>query len=181
MKPNYATMPLDDRCCGVAAPSGNPLADSLDHPVKTGGTAPLEALVQSLDQHRPTLVSYLTLALQTHLTAADEDRMVTILTQAIDDPLLSFWIDEADCWAGEHRLSEEALKQQQTKLRRRIGQTWVDTLWQDLQNRTKALQVYLNRMGVYSGAVDGVMGPMTQRAVESLKKVYPDDLPLGYL
>jgi hypothetical protein len=83
------------------------------------------------------------------------------LAQAVDDPLLSFWLDEADDWVGEHLnlLPEEALKQQQGKLRRIIGQTWVDTLWNDLQHRTKALQAYLKRVGVYRALSTALWGP----------------------
>ncbi|MBE9136513.1 peptidoglycan-binding protein [Nodosilinea sp. LEGE 07088] len=139
--------------------------------------------MQSLRQHRTVLVDYCTLALQPTLSVDDEDRLSNILTQAVDNPLLSFWLDEADCWVDEQLgvLSDEALKQQQSKLKRLIGQTWVDTLWNDLQHRTKALQSYLKRLGVYSGAIDGIMGPSTQHAIESLKTARPDDWPLGYL
>jgi hypothetical protein len=128
-------------------------------------------------------VTYCGLALQPALTAADEDRLAAILAQAVDDPLLSFWLDEADGWVAEQLniLPPEALRQQQAKLRRTLGQTWVNGVCQDLLSRTKALQTYLRRVGVYSGAIDGVLGPRTQRAIESLQKTYPDELPLGYL
>ncbi|WOD37862.1 peptidoglycan-binding domain-containing protein [Nodosilinea sp. E11] len=151
--------------------------------LRAEGVSPTADLMQALQQHRSTLIDYCTLALQPTLSDADGDRLGEILAQAIDDPLLNFWIDEADCWVAEHLevLSPEVLKQQQSKLKRLIGQTWVDTLWHDLQHRTKALQAYLKRAGVYSGAIDGIMGPTTQHAIESLKTAYPDDLPLGYL
>lgn len=147
------------------------------------GEVPLDGLRLALQQYRSTLVHYCTLALQPDLSADDETRLGRILAQAVDDPLLSFWLDEADSWVAKHLdlLPEETLQQQQGKLRRILGQTWVDTLWQDLQHRTKALQAYLKRVGVYSGAIDGVMGPTTQHAIESLKTAYPDDWPLGYL
>ncbi|MBE9112860.1 peptidoglycan-binding protein [Nodosilinea sp. LEGE 07298] len=166
----------------MVAGSGAPdsmLADLLE----AQGEIPLDGLGQALRQHRSILIDYCTLALQPTLSAADETRLNDILAQAVDNPLLSFWLDEADGWVGEQLdlLPEETLKQQQSKLRRIIGQTWVDTLWHDLQHRTKALQAYLKRVGVYSGAIDGIMGPTTQHAIESLKTAYPDDLPLGYL
>lgn len=158
---------------------GNALVDLL----MNRGEAPIDDLRQALQQHRPTLIDYCTLALQPHLSADDESRLGAILDRAVDDPWLSFWLDEADGWVGEHLqlLPEEALRQQQSKLRRTLSQTWVDTFWNDLQHRTKALQTYLKRVGVYSGAIDGIMGPTTQRAVESLRATYPDGLPLGYL
>ncbi|HSM84482.1 MAG TPA: peptidoglycan-binding domain-containing protein [Nodosilinea sp.] len=139
--------------------------------------------MQSLHQHRRTLIDYCTLALQPALSDADADRLGDILNRAVDDPQLGFWLDEADCWVEAYlqTLPEEALKQQQTRLKRIIGQTWVDTLWNDLQHRTKALQAYLKRMGVYSGDIDGIAGPSTQHAIESFRSAYPDDLPLGYL
>lgn len=179
MNTEHATRPLDDLCRGVAGDPSRPVTDRLN----SEEIAPTTALMQSLEQHRSTLITYCTLALQPTLSAADEARMADILNQSLDNSLLSFWLDEADCWVGEHLqvLSESALKQQQSKLKRLIGQTWVDALWHDLQNRTKALQAYLKRVGVYSGAIDGIMGPRTQHAIESLKTAYPDDLPLGYL
>ncbi|WP_026072766.1 peptidoglycan-binding domain-containing protein [Nodosilinea nodulosa] len=175
-----STPPLDD--LPVVAGGGAP--DSMfANWLRAKGELPLDGLRQGLRRHAPTLIDYCTLALQPSLSAEDEARLDTILTQAIDDPLLSFWLDEADGWVdGQlNLLPEEVLKQQQGKLRRMIGQTWVDTLWNDLQHGTKALQAYLKRVGVYSGAIDGIMGPRTQRAIESLKTAYPDDWPLGYL
>jgi hypothetical protein len=179
MNIEHATMPVDAHLLDVPSAPNPLITDRLSR----GEFAPADELMQSLEQHRPTLITYCTLALQPSLGDADEDRMAAILTQAMDDPLLSFWLDEADCWVGEHlqALSADALKQQQSKLKRIIGQTWVDALWHDLQNRTKALQAYLKRAGVYSGAIDGIMGPTTQHAIESLKTAYPDELPLGYL
>lgn len=171
----------------VTAPLDNPLTTPVATPISdlltARGEAPADGLMQALRQHRTTLIDYCTLALQPSLSTTDEDRLGEILAQAVDDPLLSFWVEEVDGWVGEQLdlLSEDALKQQQNKLKRIIGQTWVDTLWNDLQHRTKALQAYLKRVGVYSGAIDGVMGPTTQHAIESLKTAYPDELPLGYL
>jgi hypothetical protein len=160
-------------------PVSTPLCDLL---IATD-ESPVDGLMQSLRQHRATLVDYCTLALQPTLSVDDEERLSDILTQAMDNPLLSFWIDEADCWVDEQLgvLSDEALKQQQSKLKGLIGQTWVDTLWSDLQQRTKALQAYLKRLGVYSGAIDGIVGPNTQHAIESLKTARLEDWPLGYL
>lgn len=147
------------------------------------GESPADGLRQSLQQYRSMLIDYCTLALEPSLSAAAAERMADILAQSVDDPLLSFWLDEADCWVGEqlHLVTEDDLRQQQQKLKRIIGQTWADSLWQDLQNRPKALQAFLQRVGVYSGAIDGVVGPNTRHAIESLKTLYPDDLPLGYL
>ena len=180
MNTEHAAAPLDDplMATGSDAPDAN-LAALLD----AEGVRPLDGLGQTLQQHHSTLVTYCTLALQPTLAADDETRLGEILAQAVDDPLLSFWLDEVDSWVSEQLelLPKETLKQQQGKLRRIIGQTWVDTLWQDLQNRTKALQAYLKRAGVYSGAIDGVVGPSTKHAIESLKLAYPDDLPLGCL
>lgn len=175
-----STDPLDDSL--MVAGSGTAKSD-LGDLLNATGELPVDGLKRGLQQHYATLIDYCTLALQSTLSGDDEARLEDILAQAVDDPLLSFWLDEADGWVGEQLdlLSEEALKQQQGKLRRIIGQTWVDTLWADLQHRTKALQAYLTRVGVYSGAIDGILGPNTQHAIESLKTAYPDDLPLEYL
>lgn len=147
------------------------------------GEPPAHGLRQSLQRYRSTLIDYCTLALEPRLSDAGEERMADILAQSVNDPLLSFWLDEADCWVGEHLhlLAEDDLRQQQQKLRRIIGQTWADSLWQDLQNRPQALQEFLKRVGLYSGAIDGIVGPSTRHAIESLKTLYPNDLPLGYL
>ncbi|MGB5975438.1 MAG: peptidoglycan-binding domain-containing protein [Nodosilinea sp.] len=152
----------------MAVGSGAPDAELTTLPIE--GASPLDSLRQALRQHRSVLTEYCILALQPTLSDRDETRLGDILTQAVDDPTLSFWLDEADSWVGEQLdlLSEETFKQQQGKLRHVIGQTWVDNLWQDLQHRTKALQAYLKRVGAYSGAIDGVVGPSTQHAIESL-------------
>ncbi|MGG6238054.1 peptidoglycan-binding domain-containing protein [Nodosilinea sp. AN01ver1] len=185
-----STAPLDDPLMvDDSADPGSTLAALL----QAQGESPFDRLGQALRQHRSTLIDYCTLALQPTLSTDDETRLGQILAQAVDDSLLSFWLDEADGWVGEQLklLPEDAVKQQQGKLRRMIGQTWVDTLWHDLQHRTKALQAYLKRVGVYSGAIDGILGPRTQHAIESLKMepfkteslqaIYSDDLPLEYL
>lgn len=181
MNTEQATAPRDklgDKLSMADAP-GSAVVDRLT----ARAHAPIEELRQALQYHHPTLVDYCTLALQPQLSAADEDRLGAILDQAVDDPLLSFWIDEADGWVGEqlNLMPVEGLRQQQHKLQRTLSQTWVDTLWHDLQHRTKTLQAYLKRVGVYSGAIDGIMGPTTQRAIESLRTACPGDLPLGCL
>jgi Putative peptidoglycan binding domain len=177
MNTEHATAPLDDP--SMAGAPGSAVVDLLT----ARDNAPMDALRRGLEQHRQTLIDYCTLALQPRLSVADEVRLSAILDQAINDPLLSFWLDEADDWVGEHLnlMPADLLRQQQHRLQRTLGHTWVDTLWNDLQQRTKALQAYLKRVGVYSGAIDGIMGPTTQRAIESLKTAYPDGLPLGYL
>ncbi|NJL46906.1 MAG: peptidoglycan-binding protein [Leptolyngbyaceae cyanobacterium SM2_5_2] len=142
-----------------------------------------EPLRQRSDPYQSIILNYCTLALQPELSAADEAAMGDILAQSVDDPLLSFWLDEADHWIG-HRLGlmpESTLKQQQGKLRRQLGKTWIDAFLDDLQQRTKALQAYLKRAGFYSGAIDGVMGPRTVLAVESLKQQEPEALSLEML
>ncbi len=147
------------------------------------GGSPAHGLGQSLQRYRSPLIDYCTLALEPSLSDAAEERMADILAQSVDDPLLSFWLDEADCWVGKHLhlLVEDDVRQQQQKLTRIIGRTWADSLWQDLQNRPQALQEFLKRVGLYNGAIDGIVGPITRHAIESLKTLYPDDLPLGYL
>ncbi|MGF1568233.1 MAG: peptidoglycan-binding protein [Nodosilinea sp.] len=157
---NHATLSLDD-----------PLHD--DRGI-------VDAFKQASARYHSTIFEYCTLALQPRLSEQDEDRLNDILTHSIDDPLLSFWLDEIDHWVGQQLdlLPEEDLKHQQVKLRRRIGQTWVDGLWNDLQHRTKALQAYLQQIGLYTGAIDGIMGPRTQLALESFKRGGYDDFPL---
>jgi hypothetical protein len=155
-------------------------------------TVPLEAplpddmaidpLIAASARYREVLIEYCHLACLSDLSDQDAQRMEAILTQATQDPLLSFWLDEADYWLADqlNLLDEEWTQQQQVKLKRLIGQTWVDSIWSDLQNRTKALQAYLQRLGLYTGDIDGIMGPNTRLAIESLRNGYPDDLPLEF-
>jgi hypothetical protein len=142
-----------------------------------------ELFRQCSGSHQALILNYCTLAMQPTLSEADETKMSEILAQSLADPILSFWLDEADYWVGHHLnlLQDDALKQQQGKLRRRLGQTWINTFLDDLQQRTKTLQAYLKRAGLYSGAIDGVMGPSTVLAVESLRQHESDALPLEVL
>ncbi|ASC72073.1 hypothetical protein XM38_030270 [Halomicronema hongdechloris C2206] len=137
-------------------------------------------LIQASTRYTTTLQEYCYLAMQPTLSAADEDYLANILAQATRDPLLSFWIDEADHFiAHQLGLIDEAfIAQQQGKLRRAISQTWIDTLWSNLQNRTKALQAYLQRLGFYQGAIDGIEGPFTQAAIRAWQQQGSDDMGL---
>lgn len=157
----------------------------MDHPplIKVESHAkdetPTDFFGSHCDHHRTLILEYCTLALQPDLSTTDEDRIHDILAQSLDDPLLSFWLDEADHWIEHHLnlLTEDSLKHQQNQLRRRLGPTRITHFWDDLQQRTKALQVYLQQAGLYAGAIDGIMGPRTLLAVESLRQ----EAPASYL
>lgn len=152
----------------------------LDSPLSQAGDLEAEPLIAASAQHRDIILEYCHLACLSYLSDQDAQRMDEILTLATQDPLLSFWLDEADYWISHklHLIDDDWMQQQQVKLKRLIGQTWVDSLWSDLQNRTKALQAYLQRLGLYTGDIDGVMGPHTLLAVETLNNGYGGDLPL---
>jgi len=137
-------------------------------------------LIQASTRYTAILQEYCSLATQPTLSTTDEDNLANILQQATQDPLLSFWIDEADHFVA-HQLGlidEAFIAQQQSKLRRAISQTWIDTLWNNLQNRTKALQAYLQRLGFYQGAIDGIEGPFTQAAIRAWQQQSSDDMGL---
>jgi hypothetical protein len=155
---------------------------NFEHPPLPSADTTMQAFVEASARLQQTILEYCALALQDTLSEPDEIRLEAMLMQATDNSLLSFWLDEADYWVAHccGDLDEATIAQQQEKLKRIIGQTWVDSLWSDLQNRTKALQAYLQRLGLYAGAIDGIMGPNTQLAMESLRRSYADDFPLEF-
>jgi hypothetical protein len=137
------------------------------------------AFIKESVKCQQTITDYYALALKPTLSAADEARLGDILLQATEDSLLSFWLDEADYWVAYHRgeLDDVTLAVQQDNLKHTIGQTWVDSLWLDLQNHIKVLQTYLQRLGLYAGDIDGIMGPITRSAMASCQQLCVEDLP----
>ena len=135
-------------------------------------------LASRSDQYKDIILEYCLLALQESLTEAEQDRLSEIYEMAIEDTQLSFWLEEGDHLIA-HRLGlvdEECIKQQQDRLRRSIGQSWIDSLWRDLQSTTKVLQAYLQRQGFYHGSIDGILGPSTQAAMRQLQQERPHTL-----
>lgn len=132
-------------------------------------------LASRSDQYKDIILEYCFLALQESLTEADQDRMGEIYEMATEDSALSFWLEEGDHLVAHHLglVDEEFIRQQQDKLRRAIGHSWIDSLWQDLQSTTKVLQAYLQRQGVYHGSIDGILGPSTQKAMRQLQQEQP--------
>lgn len=138
----------------------------------------IDILTEESLKHTDLVYEYCTLALQETLTESQAERLTEIFEKAQSDALLSFWIDEADHLIA-HRLNlidEEFVKQQQSRLRQSIRQTWINSLWNDLQNRTKALQTYLKHQGFYKGEIDGICGPSTQEAMQRFERLCPNGL-----
>jgi len=84
----------------------------------------LTALLPPSAPYRSILLTYGTLALRSHLTAAEAQQLDDILNQATDDPLLSVWLDDLDQWLAQQLplLSRDAVRQQQAQIQQRIAQ-----------------------------------------------------------
>jgi hypothetical protein len=130
------------------------------------------------DHYRTMVLEYCRLAIKPTLTEPEQDRMAEILDMGTEDAVLNFWLEEGDHLVAHHLglIDEDFIHNQQDKFRRAIGQSWIDTLWRDLQSSTKVLQAYLHCQGVYQGSIDGVMGPSTQAAVRQLLEKQPNAL-----
>lgn len=128
-------------------------------------------LLNQADDYQGVVLEYCQLALQPTLNDAEQDRMADILNEATQDAVLGFWLEEADHLVAHHLglIDADFIQEQQDRFR-------YLRLWQDLESRTKVLQVYLHRQGVYQGSIDGVMGPSTQQALREHLKTEPDDL-----
>lgn len=137
-------------------------------------------LLSESARYKDLVLEYCNLALSPSLNETQQAQMEAILLAAVKNPLLSLWIDEADHWVAHrlHLMDETFLQQQQAKLRQVLSQPWIDAFWADLQHCTKTLQLYLSRLGIYAGAIDGVMGPMTEMALETWRHTSPGDLAL---
>jgi hypothetical protein len=134
-----------------------------------------QPLLRSLARHRPLILEYALLAIQNTLTDEEANRLGEIFDLATEDSVLSFGLEEVDHLVAHHLglINGDFIKDQQDKFRRSIGQSWIDSLWQDLQSRVKVLQVYLQRLGVYHGSIDGEMGSATEAAIHRLRQQQP--------
>ena len=131
-----------------------------------------DEFVQASIKYHQILSEYCTLAVCDSLSDTQAERMSELLTQAEVDPLLNFWIDEADHLIA-HQLGlidREFIESQQDQLRSLIRKAWIDLLLQEIQDKTKAVQVYLKYEGSYQGEVDGKLNPSTHAAIQSLQK-----------
>ncbi len=155
--------------------------DSLE--INPPDSALLDLLGES-PRYQAMILEYCLLALKPALNEAQQDRMAEILQQGIDDPVLNFWLEEGDHLVAHHLglIDNDFIKTQQDKFRSSIGQGRIGNLWRDLQSRTKVLQAYLHRQGIYHGAIDGIMGPLTQEAMHLLQEQQPHALTeLGFV
>lgn len=140
---------------------------------------PSGALATEFLKYRDLFLEYCLLALRPTLSQAEQERTSEIFEMAEKDPVLNFWIEEADYLVADHwgLVNEAFIKRQQDQFRREIRQSWIDSFWRELQHSTKALQVYLQRRGCYAGSIDGVFGPYTQEAIRQFEIRYPERLP----
>jgi hypothetical protein len=132
----------------------------------------LDDLTQSWVKYQDILLEYYTLAISDSLNDIQADRMAEILTQAEADEILNFWIEEAD-YLIAHRLGlidEDFIRSQQNQLRSLIRKAWIDLLLHEIQDKTKAVQVYLKHQGAYQGEINGKLDPSTHAAIQSLQQ-----------
>ncbi len=125
-------------------------------------------------QHRELLKTYCQLSVKPVLSDHDTDRLDAILAIAENDPMVSFLIDEADYMLAHlyHLIDDAEIAHQQEKLQTHLRDAWLDQAFQDLAYRLqtsqcKDLQQYLKDQGFYQGAIDGVMGQATQKAIQA--------------
>ena len=143
----------------------------------------LQDLLGQSEHYQATVLEYCLLAPQPTLRDAQQDRIAESLQQGIDDPVWNFGLEEGDHLVANHwgLIDNDFIIHQQDKFRRAIGEGQMGNLWRDLQSRTKVLQAYLQRQGVYQGAIDGIMGPLTQEAMRLLNEQQPHALTeLGF-
>lgn len=137
-----------------------------------------ETFLQASQQHRELILEYCMLALKPFLSEAEQDRYGEILTQAMEDKGLDFWLEEADHLVAHHLdlIDAAFVKDQQDKLRQAIRYKRFESFWEDLQAQIKVLQTHLKNLGVYNGSIDGMMCPCTQEAINKLQKQQSNDM-----
>jgi len=128
----------------------------------------------------PVVRRYCQLAVLPHLAEFDAIELDHILEMAENDPWLTLLLDEADHLIA-HRYNlvcADTVRQQQQRLAQAIDACWVDHLLADAQAQQHSyhlncqLQQALRREGVYSGPVDGIIGPQTEAAIQHLRQAY---------
>lgn len=110
------------------------------------------------------LAEYYNLTLKDELTDEDADRLAAIYTKAEASPLLNFLINELD-----HIVNQklglldvsfvETYKDQQAWLREHLEQMPLD------RECRKEMQQLLSEEGFYKGAIDGVLGKRSTKAI----------------
>lgn len=134
----------------------------------------IEIVIQQSLKYTEIIHEYCTLASQRTLTQMQADRLEKILQEAQKDPWLDFLIDEADHILA-HQLGlikEQVIQHQVHELKKSLDRIWCERILQEIQkqNCSEQIQKYLQEEGLYDGAIDGLIGPRTQTAIELLKQ-----------
>lgn len=124
----------------------------------------VDALVEASRAYVAILADYYKLSLRSELSENDVNRLSDIYNNAEQDPLLNFFINEADRILGQRLglLDEECLndyKDQQAWLREHLEQTLLE------RNHRIEAQTLLQERGFYVGPIDGVWGDRSVEAV----------------
>lgn len=128
----------------------------------------------------PVVHRYCQLAMVPDLGEVEAIELDHILEMAEYDPWLTLLLDEADHLIahGYNLICADAVHQQQQRLAQAIDARWMDHLLADAQARQQThqlncqLQQALQREGVYTGPIDGRIGPQTEAAIRHLRQIY---------
>lgn len=136
---------------------------------------------------RNVVSEYFTLSVLDQLSEQQANRIVDILNQAEQDPLLSFLLDEADHAIGHlvNLINVEETREEQEELRRAIDRNWIS--WSITKARVKSgslvpqytlkqAQASLKRQGLYQAEIDGVCGEKTREAFQQLEAKFHQHL-----
>ncbi|NER22915.1 MAG: peptidoglycan-binding protein [Symploca sp. SIO1C2] len=135
-----------------------------------------EVLVRESVKYKQIVYEYCALALQPTLTQQQAERIEEILQKAQLDSWLDFLLDEADHILAHELglIKEEIIQHQLQELKTSLDRFWCEQVLQEIrkQNRSKEIQKYLQDKGLYNGAIDGDIGPITERAIELYKQEF---------
>lgn len=146
----------------------------------------IDGLVGASQGYRDVLREYCVLAMQPTLEDKQANRMEEILELAQADSLLSFLIDEADHILGHELGLIDAVSthNQQHQLRQALDRDWINIHVEKSRLREgqvpvlslKEAQTRLRAEGLYTGFIDGVYGPKTKQAFQSLRQKLQNNL-----
>lgn len=143
--------------------------------------SPVEYIIRAFTALLDIVSEYCTLATLPSLDEAQSHRMEEIFTQAEQDPMLNFLIDEADHIIGHELglIDVSFIQSQQEKLQQSIDQTWTQLVLESSQKTRKSqnpevnlkqAQAYLQQAGFYHGPIDGEYNTQTQSAFREMRQ-----------
>ncbi|ASC71697.1 hypothetical protein XM38_026510 [Halomicronema hongdechloris C2206] len=147
--------------------------------------ADLRALLDS--QYLARIHEYCALAVRSHLSEADANRLGELLTMAETDGHLDFWIHEADHFldhalglSSETRVYAFINENLKARLRELLTEDasndesceLIQEIQESLNSGTRQIQQQLKSHGFDPGPLDGVPGPRTQAALSQFQQAH---------